>query len=137
MTKAKHHQKGFSLVEIIIVISIIGLLVLLISNLPAAITTNTNSRNRSIALDVAGKKMDSLRKQTYSNLTNGSSQFTDSALDDIPQAAATYSIEDCPQVVCTNSEDAKRIKIEVTWNESGETYSVNLETIITKGGIGQ
>lgn len=135
--KIKLRQRGFSIVEVVMVIAIIGLLVLLIYNLPNAITTNTNSKNRSIALGVAEKQMDLLRRQTYLNLTNGSTQFTDSALSNIPQGAATYTIEDCPEQVCTNGEDAKRVKIEVTWDELGEANSVNLETIITEGGIGQ
>ena len=137
MKTYKLNPKGFSIVEIIIVVTIIGLLVLLISNLPTVLTVNTDSRNSSIAMEVANKKMDELRRQTYSNLTNGTAQFSDSSLDDINKAAATLNIEDCPVTICTNNEEAKLVTIEIAWNEANGKKTVNLETIIAQGGMGQ
>ena len=129
-------EKGVSLVELVLVVAAVGFLALLVSNLPSSISSINKSRHASLARDIAGKQMDYLRRQTYANLSEGTESFFDSSLNNLPGALATYEIEECPLEVCLDQESAKEVKVKVIWNESGDSKSVELVTIVGEGGIG-
>lgn len=131
------HQKGVSLVELVLVTAAVVVLALLIGNLPSSVASINKSRHLSIAREVASKQIESLRKQTYQNLSNGTISFTDAKLSSLSQAAASYEINDCPISLCALSEEAKQVKVRVSWNELGDNKEVELTTIISQGGIGQ
>lgn len=130
-------EKGVSLVEIIIVVVIIAVLALLVSALPQSIYSIRRSGNISLAREIAGKELDLLRKQPYSNLSNGVNNFSDTNLSKLPNPTATYEIDDCSPEVCTLGETAKSVKVSVNWIESGKTQNVELFTIVSEGGLGQ
>lgn len=130
-------DSGVSLVELVLVIAAIGFLALLVNNLPSSISSINKSRHASLARGLASKQMEYLRRQTYANLSSGASSFSEPGLNTLSGALATYEINDCPLEVCTDQEEAKEVKVKITWNESGDSKSVELLTIIGKGGIGQ
>jgi prepilin-type N-terminal cleavage/methylation domain-containing protein len=132
-----HHQKGFSLVEIIVVIFIIGVAGLLIGNLPSSISSTNRSQHESLAKDIANKQIETLRRTGYTNLSNGTTTISDTDLSKLPSYTAEYIISDCGAPYCTNGEDAKVITVTITWNEIGDTKQVQLATIVSSGGIGQ
>lgn len=130
-------QSGLSLLELILVIGLVSFLTLLLFNLPASIAAINKSIHQSIARDIAGKKMGSLRKQAYSNLANGTSTFTDGSLQKLPQPSASFTIEDCPEGVCTTPLEAKKVTVTVLWKETTGDQRVDITTLVAKGGIGQ
>ncbi|MBI2021691.1 type II secretion system protein [Candidatus Daviesbacteria bacterium] len=132
------NQKGFSLVEILIVTLIAGAAIVVLSNLPSAFNWIGNSRKESVAKDIAVKKIEDLRRQTYTNLANTSDpppQINDLRISSLPQGQAVYIITDCPVDVCSLSEAAKKVTAKVTWQEKSETKKVEITTLIADGGL--
>lgn len=130
-------QKGISIIELVLVVAAVSFLALLINNLPASISAINKSRHTSIAKNVANKQMEYLRSRSFTNLANGTNPFSNTELSKLPESAAQYLVEDCPGTVCTNTENAKKVTVSVSWKEAGETKSVELVTLVGEGGIGQ
>lgn len=130
-------EKGISLIELILVVIAVAILAILVSSLPGAITSIRKSGNSSTAREIASKQLDTLRKQPYTNLSNGTNNFTDSSLLDLPSPTATYEIENCPPEICTHGEEAKMVKVKINWVESGDTKTIELTTLLSEGGLGQ
>lgn len=137
MMKKSASQQGISYVEIILVIATVGFLAMLIGTLPSTISAINQSSHLSRAKDIAGKQVESLRKQTYSNLANGTSNFTDSDLNLLPSSQGSYEIIDCPLVICPNGEKAKQVTVTISWKEPRGIKSAQIVTIIGEGGVGQ
>lgn len=131
------NEHGISLIELILVVVAVGVLALLVSSLPSSIQSIRNSGNTSLAREIASKELDFLRKQPYSNLSNGTNNFTDNSLSKLTFPTAEYQIEDCPLEVCALGEEAKTVNVKVSWLESGITKSLELGTLVAKGGLGQ
>jgi len=62
-------SKGVSLIELVLVVVAVAILALLITSLPGAIQSIRKSGNSSTAREIVSKKLDSLRKQPYANLS--------------------------------------------------------------------
>ncbi len=131
--------KGFTLVEVMLAVAAVIFLGFLVMSLPSAISSINRSRHTSIAKDIASRQIEKLREQTYANLANGTSSFTDSDLDSLNQSSASYEIEDCPSSVCTDIGvyKLKQVKASVSWNELGDNKKVEMTTLVGEGGIGQ
>lgn len=137
MNIKKLGQKGFSFVEILLVIMVVGLIVSLISNLPNTVSLISVSRRDSIAKDIATKEIENIRLKGFDNLGSiGTSSFSDSRLNQLDSSSATLTIADCPGDICKNGEtDVKQITVTLTWREKNQTRSINLATLISKGGL--
>lgn len=123
--------------EVVLVITVVAFLALIIASLPQSVSSINKNRHASIARDIAGKQVDYLRKQTYANLANGTTSFSDQNLTGLPQGAALYEVVDCPEEVCTSLENVKKVTVKVEWNESGDLKKVELVTLVGEGGLGQ
>lgn len=133
----KIKNKGTSLVEILLVITLVGFLVLIIGNLPNSMALIGKAGHQSLAREIGSKKIEDLRSMQYINLANGESPLTDYRLNQIPNGMGTYLIEDCDLLICTNGEQAKKIVVIVSWKEGSKDTQIKLETLISEGGIGQ
>lgn len=131
------YEKGISLIELILVVVAVGVLALLVSSLPSSIQSIRHSGNTSLAREIASKELDAFRKQPYANLSNGTNNFTDASLAKLPSPTAEYEIEDCPSEICTSGEEAKTIKVKISWIESGVVKKLELSTLVAEGGLGQ
>lgn len=130
-------QQGVSLVEIILAVIAIAFLSLLVASLPTSINLINKNRHASLARDIASKEIENLRKQSFSNLSNGEHAWTDSDLYTLPGGSAVYIIEDCPIAICTSGEKVKEARVKVIWVESNEQKNVELVTLIGEGGVAQ
>lgn len=137
--KKDHSEKGFSLLELVLVAAAVIFLGFLIMSLPSAMASINRSRHTSIAKDIVSRQIEKLRERTYTNLANGTNTFTDTELSILNQSSATYDITDCPASICPNSEDykLKQVKVLVLWNELGDSKKVEMTTLVAEGGIGQ
>ncbi len=129
----KQNNKGFSLIEILLVLLIIGFVVMLIFNLPPSINLIGSSRYNSLAKDIASKKIEDLRARGYENLASGA--FSDNGLNSLPSGFGEVVVEDCPVSICTNTEEVKQVTVKVKWLEGSEEETVELLTMIGEGGI--
>lgn len=128
-------MKAFSLIEIIIVVTVVGLIILVLSNLPSSFGLIGSGGYETIARQIAQKRIDDLRVQTYDNLANGTVPINDVRLNELPSSAGSTLIQDCPQTICTGSELVKQITITIDWKESGKNKNVKIDTLISKGGL--
>lgn len=132
----KHNvSRGFVLIEAVLVISIIGLMALLVTNLPSSIGLNSNSNYQSIAKQVASKQLEDLRLQTYDNLANGTTNISDTRLNSLPKGSGIVTISDCPAQICTNGELLKDVTVVISWYEKSSTSSATFSTMIGQGGL--
>lgn len=128
-------EEGFSLIEVILVIMIIGFIGLLISNLPSAFKLTGTSKHESIAKDIVAKKVEDLRSLSFDSLANGTTQITDTRLSQLPSSTGDVVVEDCPVEVCANDEEIKKVIVKVNWLEGGNNRKVELSTLIAKEGL--
>ena len=143
---SKSNERGFSLIESLLVVVIIGSIVFLIANIPNAIMLITKSRHISLAREIAIKQIEDKRMINYSNLALGSSAISDNRLSALPQGSGTVVVGvknennewiNCDTSICTNGENIKQVTIEVNWIDNNKPQSVSLKTMIGEGGINQ
>ena len=134
-------SRGFSLIELLLVVLAVGFLVALLDNVPRSVGLITKSRHQSLAREIVLKQIEDKRVITYVNLTNTSptgDNFTDSRLGLLPGGSGKITIKDCDPAVCSNSEEAKEILVEVTWTERGKNpQTVRIRSLIARGGLNQ
>lgn len=128
-------NRGFTLIEAVLIIAIIGLMALLITNLPSSINLNSNSNYQSLAKQIASKQLEDLRLQTYQNLANGQQPIIDTRLNSLPKGSGTIIIADCPAQICTNGEQLKEVTVTINWFEKTSTTSAAFTTMIGEGGL--
>lgn len=136
-SKIHNNQRGFSLLEILLAIVTVGILILLLVNIPNSIRLVSKSNHQSLAREVAAKALEDVRATQYVNLANGESAVVDNRLNLLPGAGATRLVKGCDPTICTQGEETKHVKVTVTWRESGQKQTVILETLVSKGGLNQ
>ena len=132
-----NNQNGFSLVEILLVLSVFGLLIILLSAFPNSVNLITWSRHQSLAREIAVKEIERIREQPYSNLAEGTQSLNDSRIDFLPQGSGETKIEPCDSTICTQSELVKKITVKINWTQLSENKQVLLTTFVSEGGLNQ
>lgn len=135
--KAKS-EKGFSIIELLLVIMIVGFIALMVTNIPSSLRLIGKSKYESIAREIATQRIEDLRNTTYTGLANtggAPNPITDSRLSRLPSGKGEIFIEDCPITICTNNEVIKKIIVKVSWSESGQIKDVQFTTLISQGGL--
>ena len=130
-----NNQRGFSLIELVFVVLIAGFIVLLVSNLPNSIGLIGQGKFASIAKDIASQEIEDARSQGYDNLADGTIQVSDYRLSSLPSGQVSRDVSDCPSSVCKNGELMKQVTATVNWQDSGKPKSVQITTLISKGGL--
>ena len=117
-----HNDKGFLMIEVILVIAIIAIgLFAVMSLATAVIKGNTQSKNATAAITLAQDKMEYIRGVGYDNITGTSSAYNDYYLQTLVQ-------NNVP------SANMKTVTVDVYWNPGTPTsnHKVTLETIFAK-----
>lgn len=130
-------QQGYSLIELLLVIIVIGTSVFLLANLPNALNLITKSNHMSLAREIASKQIEDKRSINYANLVNDTSNISDLRLPLLPSSFGTVTVEDCDATICTNSEHIKKIIVTINWKDNNKDQKVTLNTFIGEGGINQ
>lgn len=130
-------QKGASLIEVLMVVVLMGVIVILLANLPNAMNLISKSNHLSIAREIAAKQIEDKRAINYANLVNGTVEIVDSRISLLPSGAGSVLIEDCPVEICTNSEHIKQISVTISWKSNNKTQTTNIKTFIAEGGLNQ
>ncbi len=132
-----HFERGFSLVEVMLFLMIVGFIILLIVNIPNSIELIGKTRRLNLAKEVVSQRIESLRLSGYENLpSNGTLSFTDVRLSTLSSGAGEVIVEDCPSSACFLGEtNIKQVKVSVKWKEEGKDKSLDVTTLITEGGI--
>ena len=121
-------SRGFSLVEVIVSIFIVGVMLLLLQAIIYSGVLVRTSKSQGIALAIARTELEILRAGGYAALPSSGS-FSNSLLSSLPNATTTL-------IVNSYNEKTKQVTANVIWTDSGSATSsiVSLSTLITKTG---
>ncbi len=127
------NSKGFTLVELIVAIAIIGLMTTGITSLYVAIEkTQRKTKLLETATRVGEKKIEELRNNHYNSLQNDSViTFTNELPDTLPSPrSGTVSISEPVAGI-------KRVDLNITYKDGSKDREVELSSFIGVLGIGQ
>src|SRR3990167_8935944 len=127
-------QSGFSLIESLLVVVIIGSIVFLVASIPNSMMLIAKSKHASLAREIAVKQIEDKRTLDYSNLVDDNSPISDTRLNLLPQGAGTVVVADCDPQVCTNGEHIKQVTVTVSWQDN-KPQTITLKNMIGEGGI--
>ena len=129
------NKPGFSLVEIVISLTlIVGIMFTLFSSI-GALTARRGSDLQTIATKIASRQMETLRNTEYASLPNCPSgcSFADSDLSKLPQSPAPSATQTLTSY--QSSPDIKLATVQVNWYVNGAQKSLKIETLIYTYGI--
>ena len=134
-------SSGFSLIELLLVIVVIGTSVFLLANLPNALNLITKSNHLGLAREIAAKAIEDKRSINYANLVTDASSVADSRMSLLPSSSGTIVVEDCiketyPQY-CPDDEHIKIVIVTINWKDNNKDQTISLNTFIGEGGINQ
>ena len=127
----KSKQRGFTLIEVIITIFMIGVTLVIYRVTSQTVIVNRGNRYKEVALRIADQNMQNLRTTAFGSLPSSGS-FSDPLISTLPSGAGTVT-------VTSLNAKTKDVKVTVSWIGQASTtiQKVELETYITQGGIGQ
>jgi prepilin-type N-terminal cleavage/methylation domain-containing protein len=126
--KPRQNQAGFTIIEVIVTLFIMGTILVLYQASSNTIVSTTETKNEDIALRVATTELQTLRAGGYSSLP-ASGTFTDTQLTSIPSGAASMTLSDY-------NATTKQVTVTVTWADprTSKTKNVSLTTLIANSG---
>lgn len=120
-------KKGFSLIEILVTIGILGLMIVVYQAVLGNVYLTRNVQDKDVALKIATYKIEEIRALGYSSMP-GSGTFTDTLLTSLPSGTAAMTITDYNAKV-------KQVVVTVGWTPQNSTArSVSLTTLVTDTG---
>lgn len=131
------NDRGFSLIESLLVVVMVGLIVYLLANLPNAINLINKSKHTSLAREIASKALEDKRAISYINLVNDNSPVSDSRISLLPGGGGTVVVEDCDSAICTNLENVKLVTVTINWKDIAKQQTLQFTTFIGEGGLNQ
>lgn len=131
------NETGVSLIESLLVLVTVAAIVFLMASLPNALALINKSKHVSLAREIAVKELEDKRAVSFANLVPDTTPISDSRLSLLPQGAGTVTVADCDPLICTNGEQVKKITVILTWKDSNNPQTVNLDTFIGEGGLNQ
>jgi prepilin-type N-terminal cleavage/methylation domain-containing protein len=130
MKQMRPLQRGFSLIEIVITLFIIGIAFTLYYVALQNVSISRTAKDEEIALRIANNKMGGLRAAGYINLPP-SGAFTDTQLSSIPLGSGSVAVS-------AFNAQTKQVMVTVSWSEpniSGSRSVVLSTLIVDTGGL--
>jgi|SRR3989344_448817 len=119
--------RGFSLLEIVISIGIIGIALVASEALVHAVPLARQTNHEDLALTIATNEMGALRSLGYGSLPSSGS-FSDPLLTSLPSGAGMLAIS-------AFNAKTKQASVTVSWQEPGSAArSIVLSTLVTETG---
>jgi prepilin-type N-terminal cleavage/methylation domain-containing protein len=128
----KQQQAGFTLVELIVTIGIVGLMVVGVTSLYITIEgTQRKTRLLETATRAGEKKIEELRNNHYNSLADGNTDFTSELPVELPSPrSGTVTVsEPTPGI--------KRVDLNITYRDGRIDKEVELSSLIGVIGLGQ
>lgn len=122
MTKNKI-QSGFSLIEVIISLSILLVIFSLIILEVDALAISKKKRYEYIASQIAKNQMESLRATPFDNFPS-SGTISDLMLSEIPSSSGSFTVLDYQ-----NFYGLKELSVTVNWND-GQNKSLDRKSVV-------
>jgi Tfp pilus assembly protein PilV len=124
-------QAGFSVIEVLITLFMVGVTLMLFQATANSIVLNKYGRYREVALRIADQKIQTVRTTSFASIP-ASGSFSDPQLSLIPSGAANLTVTDI-------NDDLKDVQVIVTWRSpnNNSTQQIQLQTYVSRGGLGQ
>lgn len=122
------NNKGFSLIELILVILVAGAIILVMVNLGPAINFLGVGNRELIVRQIVAEQIEDIRSKGFDNLSDGVVAITDPRLASFPQKTATITVSPA-------ATGLKQVDIAINWVENGKTKSFLTSTLVAKGGL--
>lgn len=123
-------MRGFTLIEILISIALLGVMVVLYQLVLSDSALIRMSKNQEIALRVATNKIEDLRDGGYASIP-ATGTFSDTQLASLPSGVGNLT-------VTAFNAGTKQVVVAVTWREPAisATQTISLSSLITNiGGL--
>src|SRR5258708_1808988 len=136
----RRKEGAVSLIETLLAIAMVGVIVLLLSNLPNAFNLINKSKHISLAREIAVKQIEDKRAINYLNLVNDTTPITNQIeprISSLPSGSGTVVVEGCNLSICPNGEAIKKITVTVNWKDNNKLQTINIKTFIGEGGLNQ
>lgn len=129
MNAPRRAAAGFTYIEVVISILLIGILLVASAALVRGVPLSRDARDQDLALRIADNKLQSLRAAGYGN-TGVSGPFADPDLSALASSSAAI-------VVSAYNASTTQVNVSVNWeSQAGAARSLTLTTLITqKGGL--
>lgn len=129
----KNGESGFTLIELIVTVTILGLLVVGIVNLYITIeTSQRKTYHLELATRAGERQIESLRNAQYGNLNPGDDiDFTNSLPDDLPEPRSGI-VE-----VSEPANGLRRVDVSITYKDGSSSKTVKQSSLIGVIGISQ
>lgn len=128
----KKNSLGFTTVELLIAISMIGIIVPSVIGLTTTINKLNNRANDLNTINsLAENKIESLRSLGFTGLSDGTTAFTNELPPSIGSPrSATYTVTS-PQ------PDIRQVDIQIDYTDHGTPHSASYRTYVGEVGVGQ
>ncbi len=129
MQKNPQNQNGFSIIEVLIAIFIIGIMLVFYAASSNTLLLNGNARHLELAQRIAISQMENLRALDIAALP-ASGTFTNALISGLPGGSGNILVSDV-------NASTKQVVVTVSWNEPGgnSARSVSFTTIKTQNGL--
>jgi prepilin-type N-terminal cleavage/methylation domain-containing protein len=129
MSKMIGNQNGFSIIEALVAIFIVGIVLIIYAASSNLLLLNNNARHLELAQRIAISEMEDLRATSFNSLPSSGS-FSSSLMSSLPGGSGRI-------VLTSLHSSTKQITVTVNWNESSgkSTRSASFTTLKTKSGI--
>lgn len=126
-------QGGFTLIELIVAISLMGLIIVGLTNLYITVETlQRKSYHLELASRAGEKQIESLRNSQYGALVPESTMdFTDDLPDELPEPTSGTVYVSEPEL------GLRRVDVTISYKDGGDTKTVKQSSFIGIIGIGQ
>lgn len=128
----KKHQKGFTVVELVVAIVIAGIIIpavaVAFNNLTAI---NHRSRDLALANAAAQNKVENLRSIGYNSVSSGTVDFS----SELPSSMGTPKTASYTVSEPTTGE--KQVDINISYTDYNITRNLKYRTYISELGVGQ
>jgi prepilin-type N-terminal cleavage/methylation domain-containing protein len=123
-------HRGFSLIEVIVAIFLVGLMIILVVTVAQNIPILEHVKDQDIALKAAQNELELLRAGGYDALP-ASGSFASTLVSTLPSGSGALTVTDF-------NAKTRQVVATVTWRESGaaSNSTLSVATLITKiGGL--
>lgn len=128
----KHKESGFTAVELLIAIAVVGILVPTLSGFVTTLNKlNDRTRDLAIVNSLAENKVEGLRSIGFTALADGTTDFT----SELP--ATIGGPKSAVYVISTPHTGMKQVDTTITYNDHGKTQTITYRTYIGELGVGQ